>query len=168
MHASVRDFVARQVAGLGLAGRSAVEVGSYDVNGGVRGLFTGRYVGVDMRAGPGVDVVAQAAALPFPDNAFEAAVCTEMLEHDTRPWLSIAEMARVLRPAGILLLTCRGFDQRGCFQLHEYPNDLWRFTVGSIGVLLADAGLAALEVIEDPQAPGVFAAARKPNAAASR
>ena len=55
------------VSGLGLEGR-CLDVGSYDVNGSVRGLFVrarSGYVGVDMRNGPNVDVVAVSDALPF-------------------------------------------------------------------------------------------------------
>lgn len=84
------------------------------------------------------------------------------LEHDRRPWRSVLEMARVLRPSGRLLLTCRGYDERGCFPVHDYPDDLWRFTATSVRLLLADAGLTDIDAIPDPQTPGVFAAARKP------
>jgi ubiquinone/menaquinone biosynthesis C-methylase UbiE len=114
-----------------------------------------------MRPGPGVDHVARADSLPFPDRTFDTVVCTEMLEHDRRPWLTLQEMARVLRPGGILLLTCRGYDHRGCFPVHDYPDDLWRFTDTAIRLLITDAGLIPVEIIEDPQA-GVFAAATKP------
>ena len=162
MHESVRRFVAEHVDLFDLAGTDTLEVGSYDVNGSVRDLFTGSYTGVDMRCGPGVDAVAAADGLPFADRSFGAVVSTEMLEHDARPWLSVNEMGRVLRPGGWLLLTCRGFDSRGCFPLHEYPDDLWRFTTRSVRLLLEDAGMTDIRSVEDPQTPGVFAAARKP------
>jgi len=47
-----------------------LEVGSYDVNGSVRPLFKNRqrfpsYTGIDMREGPGVDMVGVASDLPF-------------------------------------------------------------------------------------------------------
>jgi SAM-dependent methyltransferase len=162
VHESVRVYVARQVADRGLAGLSVVEVGSYDVNGTIRDLFAGPYTGVDMRPGPGVDVVGRSDRLPFPAAMFDVAVSTEMLEHDLRPWLTVAELARVVKPGGTVLLTCRGYDKRGCFPVHDYPDDLWRFTVTAIELLLSDAGLHHIEAIEDPQAPGVFATATKP------
>lgn len=160
MHGSVLTWVRRKVREHGLAGRT-VEVGSYDVNGSVRSLFPDAYVGVDMRPGPGVDVVALGSALPFVDGWARVVVSTEMLEHDPTPWLSVAEMARVLDAGGHLLLTGRGYDERGCFPLHDYPQDLYRFSVGGVDALLRWAGLRPLEVSADPEAPGVFALAVK-------
>lgn len=157
MHESVRDWVAGVVAAYGLAERSVVEVGSYDENGSVRDLFCGPYVGFDMRDGPGVDTVARADDLPCPDGCCEVLVCTEMLEHDPAPWLSMSEMGRVLAPGGMLLLTARGNG----FPLHGYPDDYWRFMPSSYPVLLALAGCETIEVVSDPQAPGLFGLGRK-------
>lgn len=159
MHASVMAWLDSQVAAHDLAGRSTLEVGSYNVNGSPRRLFSGCYIGVDMRAGPGVDKVASAADLPFADASFEVVVCAEMLEHDPAPWRSLPEMARVMQPGGWLLLTCRGIG----FPLHDFPSDFWRFTGDGVRLLLGTAGLNAVEVRDDPdpQSPGVFAVARR-------
>lgn len=142
-----------------LAHRSTLEVGSFDVNGSPRRLFSGPYVGVDMRPGPGVDEVASAADLPFEANTFDVVVCAEMLEHDSAPWLSLPEMARVLRDGGWLLLTCRGIG----FPLHDFPNDYWRFTCDGVARLVDHAGLTCVDVLDDPDpaSPGVFALARR-------
>lgn len=141
---------------------AVLEVGSYDVNGSVRPLFAGpSYVGVDMRAGPGVDRVVNANSLPFPDATFDVVISTEMLEHDTRPWRSVAEMARVLRDGGTLILTARGYDERGCYEIHDSPGDYWRFTVKGFAEMVADAGLTVLDARKDPTDPGVFLTARK-------
>lgn len=152
MHASVRSWVADTVGIEGLAGLSALEVGALDVNGSVRDFFTGAYVGVDMREGPGVDTVANAHALPFEDASFGVVVSTEMIEHDDAFWLSLAEMGRVLEPGGHLLLTSRGI---ACSQ-HDFPADYWRFTPESGPVLagLADCDIALQE--PDPELPGLF------------
>lgn len=45
--------------------------------------------------------------LPFPDGAFDAATCLESLEFFPDPAAALAEMARVLRPGGLLLTTNR-------------------------------------------------------------
>lgn len=157
MHGSVMAFCANQIDRHHLAAVSTLEVGSYDVNGSVRSLFTGPYIGVDMQAGPGVDRVAVAADLPFADSEFGVVISTEMLEHDFRPWLSIAEMARVLRPGGTLIVTARGYDTRGCFPVHDYPQDLWRFSTGAFKELFDAAGVDPVTVIDDPEVPGVLA-----------
>lgn len=150
MHASVMTWVAEQAKGLD---GSVLEVGSLDVNGSVRRFFPGPYVGLDMRPGPGVDVVGTADALPFPDAAFDVVVSTEMLEHDPSPWLSLAEMGRVLKPGGHLILTTRGNG----FGEHNEPSDYWRFMPASRKVLLDLASCDVLELALDPEVPGIFA-----------
>jgi SAM-dependent methyltransferase len=42
--------------------------------------------------------------LPFPDHSFDAVVCVRVIHHFDDPAPAIAEMARVLRPGGVLVL----------------------------------------------------------------
>lgn len=145
-------WVESQVRGAGLSELSTLDVGSMNVNGTVRGMFTGPYVGLDMRPGSGVDVVGTADKLPFPDASFDVVVCTEMLEHDVAPWLSLAEMGRVLRPGGHLLLTTRGNG----FPEHGYPSDYFRFMPASRAILAELAGCTIISEGLDPEQPGIF------------
>jgi SAM-dependent methyltransferase len=161
VHDSVMRFVREQVRQLDLSNRAVVEIGSYDVNGSVRSLFTGPYIGLDMEDGPGVDIVGHSTNLPFENDSAPVVVSTEVLEHDPRPWLSIAEMGRILAVGGHLILTARGYDERGCFQVHRHPEDYWRFSIPSFRVMIEDAGLTVLDLLPDPQAIGVFATAIK-------
>jgi len=48
-----------------------------------------------------------AQQLPFPDRSFDAVCCLEALEFMPSPQRVLAEMARVLRPGGVLLFTNR-------------------------------------------------------------
>ena len=159
MHDSVLAWTAQKVAELGIAALPTLEVGSQDVNGSVRRFFSGPYTGVDMAEGRGVDVVASASALPFPDASFPVVVTTEMLEHDPRFWLSMKEIGRVLAPGGHLLLTTRGIG----FPYHGFPNDYWRFTDDAIRELLQIAGVREVSLTPDPQHghPGWLAHGRK-------
>ena len=43
--------------------------------------------------------------LPFRDNLFDVVVMSEVIEHLLRPELAVWEIARVLRPGGVLVLT---------------------------------------------------------------
>lgn len=155
------DYVEQwAVTCLGIQDKSTLEVGSYDVNGSVRNLFTGSYIGVDMAQGPGVNIQALASSLPFSNGSFHTVISTEMLEHDTKPWLSVCEMGRVT--SRYVILTARGYDERGCYPLHDYPRDYWRYSTGAIKELCEWAGLSMLHLINDGSGgPGVFAVARK-------
>lgn len=160
MHGSVMEWAASQVAEHDLDSRSVLDVGSLDVNGSLRELFCGPYLGVDMRPGPGVDRVLNAHELAELGRRFDVVVCTEMLEHDDAPWLSVEAMRQMVWPGDVLLLTARGFDERGCFPVHGYPQDHWRFSITGLSCLLARCGWRPLRVIPDPEEPGVFALAR--------
>lgn len=48
---------------------------------------------------------ADVVALPFPDNSFELAVCFETIEHVEKPDSVLDELARVLAPSGLLLIS---------------------------------------------------------------
>jgi SAM-dependent methyltransferase len=73
----------------------------------LRGLIEGRpavdYVTADLD-GAGVDVAADITALPFDDGAFEAILCSHVLEHVEDDRAAMAELARVLAPGGWLLV----------------------------------------------------------------
>jgi SAM-dependent methyltransferase len=114
-----------------------LEVGSYQVAGqeeiaNLRGLFPGKaYLGVDMRPGPGVDQVADVEALPFQTGSIGTAIAMSTFEHVPHFWRGFEELYRVLRPDGVLLVSCPFY-----FHIHAYPNDYWRFTPGALEVLL--------------------------------
>ena len=50
-------------------------------------------------------VVADAAALPYPDASFDRIIAAEVLEHIVDDERAIAELARVLRPGGTIAVT---------------------------------------------------------------
>jgi SAM-dependent methyltransferase len=116
-----------------------LEVGSYVVEGqeeigNLRALFPGRaYIGIDMRPGPGVDQVCEVEALPFPDASVGTVLALSTFEHVRHFWKGLAEIHRVLRPDGAVLVACPFH-----FHIHSYPNDYWRFTPEALKLLLAD------------------------------
>lgn len=90
----------------------------------LRPLFPkSKYVGVDMRKGPGVDVVANGEELPFKKNAFELVLCLETLEHAKEPWKVAAEIARVTAKGGVAIIS----SQQN-FPIHMHPADYFRYT----------------------------------------
>jgi len=50
-------------------------------------------------------VAADVLSLPFRDATFDAAVCFEVIEHVRDPRLLVDELARVLRPGGLLFIS---------------------------------------------------------------
>lgn len=86
-------------------GTRVLEIGAQDMNGTVRGLFTDcDYVGTDVVAGKGVDVVGAGEELDFPDKSFHVALCCEVFEH-TPHWKAIFEnMIRMTN--GLVIFTC--------------------------------------------------------------
>jgi hypothetical protein len=154
--------VEQMVGQFGLRDAVHIDIGSLDENGTTRDLFT-RTWGIDFRDGPGVDEVMDAheiRALGFTPGVI---TCTEMLEHDSRPWQTVAECFRVLISGGYFIVTARGFDETGCFPVHEYPGDYWRFSCTGIAELLTSAGFDVLHTQADPEDVGVFAVGRKPS-----
>lgn len=125
-----------------LADLVTLEVGSYDVNGSVRPLFSDCF-GVDERDGPGVDLVADGCHLPFDDAAYQVAVSTETLEHVKRPWLFVSELARVIGRGGWVILTTCDYD----FGRHDFPGDYWRFSPLGLSFLFTDAGLTITDSV---------------------
>lgn len=105
MHAEARAYVARALASLPPP-RRVVELGSRDVNGGIRDLLPAdcAYVGVDIAEGESVDVVADAAAYRPPWRP-DLVLCCEVLEHAPDPQAIVANAARMLAPGGALVLT---------------------------------------------------------------
>jgi SAM-dependent methyltransferase len=49
-------------------------------------------------------VLGDALALPYPDGHFDAAVCVRVLHHFTNPGPIVAELGRVVRPGGTVVL----------------------------------------------------------------
>jgi SAM-dependent methyltransferase len=88
--------------------------------------------------------------LPIADQEFDTIVCTDVLEHIARPDRTWAEMCRVLRRGGKLILTTPFF-----YWLHEEPHDYHRFSAHKLRLLCADYGLEIVELNAYGGAPEV-------------
>lgn len=89
-----------------------------------------RYTGIDVPAASDFGMTQHADVLPFdgltipfPDARFDHVLCTEVLEHAEAPEALVAEMHRVLKPGGTLVMTVP-FAAR----VHHAPYDFHRFT----------------------------------------
>lgn len=59
--------------------------------------------------GAGAAVRGDALRLPFPDGAFDRVICAEVLEHLPDDSAAMAELARVLKPGGMLAISVPRF-----------------------------------------------------------
>ena len=107
-----------------------------------------RWVGVDVEASPEVALRRRTDAefvtfdgvhLPFDDGSFDAVYCKQVLEHVRSPGPLLTEVARVLRPGGLLAGSTS--------QLEAFHSlSTWNYTPYGMKLLLDDAGLALEEL----------------------
>ncbi len=134
----IRDYIERNADKLG---DDVLEVGSRMTNAGAwwivnRDLAKGKWLGIDMQEGHGVDQVADIHDLPEEwAGRFSAVLCSEVLEHVARPWVALPMLAEVIRPGGWIVVTTLT-----SFPLHGFPNDYYRYTRAGLELLLKDAG----------------------------
>lgn len=83
-----------------------LDIGSLDINGTIRDLFFGAYIGVDVAPGKGVDVVS--LGHEFQSEPFDVVLSAETLEHDCFRALTIENMKLLLKPKGLLIITAAG------------------------------------------------------------
>jgi len=106
-----------------------------------------RYLGVDLGLGDvkwnysRLDAVADLARLPFPAEAFDAALHIVTLEHVPEPLKVLQEISRVLRPGAPLLIVV---PQE--WEVHQAPHDYYRYTRYGISYLLESAGFQDLNI----------------------
>lgn len=129
-----------------------LEIGSLNVNGGVRHLFNPKkYTGIDLVLGNGVDYVMSGHDVHefFGSNNFDTVICLETIEHDEMFWITIQNISKVLQKDGYFILSSPTID----FPLHHEP-DYYRFTERAITSLIQMAGCEVLRVESLPDTVG--------------
>lgn len=118
-----------------LAGGPVLEVGSKDYGSttSFRDLYRGEeYIGADLEAGKGVDVVADLTAGlgGLQEGHFALVICCSVLEHTPQPWTLAANLTRLLRPDGLLYMSVPWV-----WRYHAYPDDYFRFSPRGVQAL---------------------------------
>lgn len=113
-----------------------------------RDLFRcAEYIGLDIEnsghdhVNEQIDIYYDGRHFPFKDNIFDAALCSQVLEHIFHPYEFLNEINRVLKEGGHLLLTVPFvWDE------HEQPNDYGRYTSFGLKHMLAMHGFNIIEL----------------------
>lgn len=141
----VNCTVAR-IAGSLPAGTKLLDAGAGE--GAYRKLFSHcEYRSIDMAVGEAqwdysaLDYVAPLDKMPIETGAFDAVLCTQVLEHLEKPRESVAEMFRVLRPGGVLYITVPMAQGE-----HQVPYDFFRYTSYGLKSICSGAGFSEVKV----------------------
>lgn len=100
---------------------------------------TTHYQGVDVPAAEAFGyqnpdtVYYDGRVLPFADQAFDAVLCTEVLEHIPDPTETLREIQRVLKPGGLFIATIPWSAR-----FHYQPHDYHRYTPSMLSQLFRD------------------------------
>ncbi|MEM0955685.1 MAG: methyltransferase domain-containing protein [Pseudomonadota bacterium] len=160
MHASsfekMQDFRNRFLAGRENEPLQIYDLGAQDVKGSYRPLFKDtawRYQGVDMEAGPNVDIL---LTEPYkwkeiPSESCDVLISGQTFEHIEYFWVTILEIWRVLKPGGLvcIIAPAAGFP-------HRYPVDCWRFYPDGFTALANYVGLVPRHVYTQWQPKGTY------------
>ncbi len=82
-----------------------------------------------------IDYVCDLTDIPVEDGRFDRVICNQVLEHLPEPGRALAELNRVLKPGGRILLSAPLF-----FEEHQRPYDFYRYTQFALRRLFSDAG----------------------------
>ncbi len=82
------------------------------------------------------DLFGDASHLPLGDATVDTVVMLEVLEHLRHPQQALAEIARVLRPGGRLLMSMPFL-----YPIHDAPHDYQRLTIHGLVRDIGEAGL---------------------------
>ena len=125
-----------------------VDIGSMDENGSYRDIFSASafdYVGIDLAAGKGVDLVTENPyAYPLPDNDADIVISGQMMEHCEFFWKAFEEMVRIAKPGAVIVLVVPSHGP-----IHRYPVDCYRFLPDSMAALAKYAGCELVESWHD-------------------
>jgi SAM-dependent methyltransferase len=112
--------------------KNVLEIGSLDINGSISKYFWGgQYVGVDLIAGKGVDLIGDITSDTIEDKIcwtkhilqFDTVISCEMLEHCERWDKALKNMYSLLKSKGLLILTCAAPDREEHGTESNHPDN---------------------------------------------
>ncbi|MEI6863755.1 MAG: class I SAM-dependent methyltransferase [Candidatus Adlerbacteria bacterium] len=113
-----------------------------DIGAGARSMWKGYFPNIttlDIAEEKKPDIVGDVHDLPIADGLYDIVMCSETFEHFHNPFRAATEIARILKPGGLLFITTR-FN----FPVHDAPHDYWRYTPYGLRTVLKD-----FEILEE-------------------
>ncbi len=132
-----------------------LDIGSNDINGSYRYLFSKHnweYFGADITPGENVDIVLHDHYnwKNIRSNSYDVVISGQAFEHIEFFWVTILEIARVLKNGGICCIIAPSAGVE-----HRYPVDCWRFYPDGFKTLAKYANLEAVEIYTEFE-PGKY------------
>lgn len=125
-----------------------LDLGSMNINGTYRTILNSnknkwKYIGVDMEAGNGVDIVLINAYKweEIQSDSIDVLISGQVFEHIEYFWIIILEVFRVLKPGGICCIIAPGAGE-----VHKYPVDCWRFYPDGFSAIAKFAQLNVIKI----------------------
>jgi SAM-dependent methyltransferase len=136
---SIRDVYIKPGAKVLDVGAAAFQTASYRLH---FPASTYEYTGLDITPGPNVDLVVADSYdwKEIETDTFDAVISGQTFEHNPFFWITIAEMARVAKPEGVIAVIAPSTGD-----VHRYPFDCWRFYPDAWASLAAYVGIELLE-----------------------
>ena len=106
---------------------TVLDVGSYGINGTYREIFSDNrfsYTGLDIVEGPNVDYVPKDIYnwKEMENDKFDVVISGQAFEHIEFFWLTMQEIARVVKKGGYVCIIAPSNLRE-----HRFPFDCWRF-----------------------------------------
>jgi SAM-dependent methyltransferase len=96
------------------------------------GAWVANYIAIDPIVTPLVNVAANGEAIPFRDEQFDFAICTQVLEYCAEPREVALEIWRVLRRGGVAFISAPSIFVR------DHDDEYWRFLPAGLRHVLRD------------------------------
>lgn len=124
-----------------------LDLGSQNIGGCYREIFNWQnwsYQGLDLGAGENVDIVLQEPYYwrEIPSSSTDVLISGQTFEHVEFFWLTMSEIARVLKPGGLCCIIAPSSGHE-----HRYPVDCWRFYPDGFSALARYANLEVVEAV---------------------
>ena len=115
----------------------------------LRPIFQDRkYVGTDMREGPGVDKVINLHNMKLLSKSIGTALILDTIEHVEFPRRAVENIHKTLKKNGFIIIS-----SHMNFPIHGHPNDYWRFTPEGLKSLLKPFKSIFVDSEGDPEFP---------------